>query len=127
MDYKLNPMNFKQTKLAFLFVWLILSTIFLSILFPPFFFSSEKIYQLVPTCEWKSKYNKECFFCGMTTGFIHISRGRFSDAQTSNALSIPLFALLVLNELGFLAFLVMFIRGQQIGSQLKLLVNNFSK
>ena len=63
----------------------------------------------------------------MTTGFIHISRGRFSDAQTSNALSIPLFALLVLNELGFLAFLVMFIRGQQIGSQLKLLVNNFSK
>lgn len=101
-----------QTKHAFLIVWLILSAIFFAIFIAPFFLSSEEIYQLTPTCEWRNKYNKECFFCGMTTAFIHISQGNFLEANASNQLSIPFFSMLFFNEIIFLIYLAHRVRGK---------------
>jgi len=62
----------------------------------------DLLLQAAPVCEWKIKYGAECFFCGMTRAFLFISGFNFSDAMRSNALSVPLFSVFVINEMLFL-------------------------
>ncbi|MFZ5516988.1 MAG: DUF2752 domain-containing protein [Candidatus Zhuqueibacterota bacterium] len=96
----------QQVKLAIVIVWLILSAIILFIVTAPFLISAGEIYALTPTCQWKTKYNKDCLFCGLTTGFIAISRGDFTAAYAGNRLSIPLYAAFIVNEIVCLAYFV---------------------
>ena len=85
-------------------VWFVVSFIFLVALAAPFALGRDRIAQLLPPCEWKVKYHRECAFCGMTTAFLDISHGQFNDAERANHAGIPLYLLFVSNELGVAAF-----------------------
>jgi len=92
--------EFKQ---ALRIVWLVVSFLILAALAAPFALGRDRLARLVPLCEWKSKYGRECAFCGMTTSFLDISEGRFGDATHANRAGIPLYFLFVSNEIGLAA------------------------
>ena len=93
-----------DAKRSFLIVWAVLSLAILATLTAPFVFGRERLAYLVPACEWKSKYGRECPACGMTTSFMDISEGRFSDASRANHAGIPLYLLFLSNEVFALGF-----------------------
>ncbi|MEO0248149.1 MAG: DUF2752 domain-containing protein [candidate division WOR-3 bacterium] len=111
--WRTTDMSRDEVKLSFLIVWLILSIGMLFVLVAPFALSADTIAALVPTCEWKVKYGRECSLCGMTTSFIQISHGNFKQSLLSNRASIPLYVVFVINELFGLPFL--FNRLRRIG------------
>ena len=82
---------------AYLFISLILLCLFLFFIIMP----EEAIYALLPTCEWKLLYGKECFFCGISHSFCEIIKFNFSSAFNYNMLGIPLFFFLMANEIFF--------------------------
>ena len=86
-------------------VWLVLSLIVLAALAAPFALGERRLVQVVPVCEWKARYNRECPFCGMTTSFLAISSGRLGDARRANRAGVPLYLLLISNEVCALLFL----------------------
>ena len=92
-----------ECKQAVRIVWLVISLLILGALAAPFALGRDRVARLVPVCEWKSKYGRECAFCGMTTSFLDISEGHFGDATHANRASIPLYFLFVLNEIGLAA------------------------
>ena len=85
-------------------VWLVVSVIILATLAATFALGRERLGHLLPPCEWKVKYQRECPFCGMTTSFLDISEGQFDNAQRANHAGIPLYLLFMTNEIGVLAF-----------------------
>jgi hypothetical protein len=91
-------MEYKQLKLAIFLVWIIISVIILFTLTTPFIFSEKSIDKIVPKCEWKVKYNKECSLCGMTRSFIFFSQGNFTRASELNRFSPYLYLLFISNE-----------------------------
>jgi hypothetical protein len=92
-------MKYRQIKSALLITWTVLSGIILFALTAPFLLSADTLQAIVPTCEWKAKYNKECSFCGMTTGFGYITQGKFVQARKANRGSLYLYILFLLNEM----------------------------
>ncbi len=86
-------------------VWIALSLIILAILVSPFLLGRERLTALVPVCERKALYGRECAFCGMTASFLNISEGRFSDASRANQAGIPLYVGFVSNEICALVFM----------------------
>jgi len=92
-------MSREEIRLSFLISWLILSLVVLLVLIAPFALSADTIAAVVPICEWKAKYNKDCPLCGMTTSFILISQGGFKAAWLANKASLPLYTAFVVNEL----------------------------
>jgi hypothetical protein len=90
---------------SFRIVWVTLSLVILAILVSPFALGRERVARIVPVCEWKAKYGRECAFCGMTTSFLDISEGRLGEATHANRAGIPLYLLFVANEICALAFL----------------------
>ncbi len=97
-------MEESQVKLAIFIVWIILGFIILLILTAPFILSIDTINAITPTCEWKTKYGRECILCGMTTAFINISKGNFMEAFRNNNFSIYLYSFFVVNEIALIAF-----------------------
>ncbi len=91
-------------KAALRWVWRIVSAVVLVVLLAPWLLSPQRIAALTPKCEWKTRYGRECFFCGMTTAFIDIAEGRFRDAERSNRGSIPLYAGFLVNEVVLVLF-----------------------
>lgn len=91
-------MEYKQLKLAIFVVWIILSGIILFTLSTPFIFSENSIDKIVPKCEWRVAYNKECYLCGMTRSFICFSQGNFTRARELNRFSPYLCLLFVTNQ-----------------------------
>jgi hypothetical protein len=89
---------------AFIIVWLVLSVGILAILITPLLATPEQISAVIPPCEYKARYHRECLFCGMTTAFFEISRGNFHAAEQSNGGSVPLYAAFVANEFTLLLF-----------------------
>jgi hypothetical protein len=90
---------------AFRIVWVTFSLAILVVLALPFALGRERIARIVPMCEWKAKYGRECAFCGMTTSFLDISEGRLGEASLANRGGIPLYLLFVGNEICALAFI----------------------
>ncbi len=88
-----------ELRKALFIVWIILSGIILVTLASPFLFSTDTINTFVPKCEWKVKYNKECFLCGMTRSFMLISKGDVVKASKTNKFSLSLYMLFVVNEI----------------------------
>lgn len=105
-------MYWKKIKFAFFVVWIIMSGAILCVLTAPYILSNDAINKIVPQCEWKAKYNKECFMCGMTRAFVYISHGDFIRAREMNKLSLFLFSGFVLNEIFLMFFLLIFIRNK---------------
>jgi len=93
--------DFRQ---ALRIVWLAVSFVILAALAAPFALGQERLAHLLPPCEWKVKYHRECPFCGMTTSFIDISEGQFGNARRANQAGIPLYLLFLTNEAGVLTF-----------------------
>jgi hypothetical protein len=96
-------MENKQIKLALSVVWIVLSGIILIILIVTFILPADSIDAIVPKCESKIKFNKPCPLCGMTTGFLDISRGQFKEASMANGFGIYLFSIFVSNEIVMVA------------------------
>lgn len=92
-------MEYQQLKSAIFVVWIILSGIALFALSTPFIFSENSIDSIVPQCEWRMKYNKECPLCGMTRGFYYVSQGNFTRAGEVNKLSPFLYFVFTVNEM----------------------------
>jgi hypothetical protein len=88
----------EQVRTSLLAAWLVVSAALFAVLAAPFLLPPQTIFSLAPKCEWKTRCGRECAMCGMTTGFILISRGRFNDALGRNRGSIPLYAAVVWNE-----------------------------
>jgi hypothetical protein len=86
------------------FVWLLSSLVILLILASPFVLGSTRVQRLAPVCESRLHDGRPCAFCGMTTGFLAISEGRFHDAGRANHAAIPLYAAFVINEIAVLMF-----------------------
>lgn len=106
-------MNIKEIKVALLIAWLVISLIILMILITPFIFSDGTIIALTPECEWRIKYNKNCPLCGMTTSFILISQGRFSEASLANNFSLYLYSIFILNKVAVTIFLTKKLKGRR--------------
>jgi hypothetical protein len=94
----------RQLGMALRSAWLVVSLELAVVLLAPFLLSAETIYALAPVCEWKARRHKECVLCGMTRSFVAISRGDFSEAMRRNRGSIPLYALMIVNEGAALGF-----------------------
>ena len=81
---------------AMLSVWLIVAVAGGGAAAAPFLVPEPALQNVFPACSAKQR-NSSCPACGLTTGFIAISHGRWVDAQSSNAAAIPLFALFAWN------------------------------
>lgn len=86
-------------KRSFFLTWLILSAGIFVILIIPFLISYETLGALLPECESKVRFGKECAFCGMTASFYFISRGEFSQAVQANRFGIYLYLVFLSNEI----------------------------
>jgi hypothetical protein len=95
----------EDVRRSFRIVWVTLSVVILAVLVSPFALGRERLARMVPVCEWKAKYGRECAFCGMTTSFLDISGGRLAEATRANRAGIPLYVLFVANEICALAFI----------------------
>ena len=93
-----------ELKAALRIVWIVISGIVLATLLAPWILTPEQIAAATPKCEWKVRYGKECFLCGMTTAFIEITHGQFRDAQRANRGSIPLYTSFLGNEVALVLF-----------------------
>jgi hypothetical protein len=90
---------------SFRIVWVTLSLVILAILASPFALGRDRVARIVPVCESKAKYGRECTLCGMTTSFLDISEGRLGEASHANRAGIPLYLLFVANEICALALI----------------------
>ena len=95
----------REARTALRLVWVVASAVALAVLLMLWVLSPAQIARLAPKCEWKARYGRECFLCGMTTAFIDIREGRWREAQRANAGSVPLYAGVLVNEAGLVLFL----------------------
>jgi hypothetical protein len=102
-------MDSSDVKLSFFIAWMVVSVLVLAVLLSPMILPSEIIRRLAPQCEWKVRYARECPMCGMTTSFMLICRGKLKQACAANRASIPLFSILVANEICAILLLGRFI------------------
>ena len=86
-----------EWKLIGLFVWLVLSTVIFVVLLLPFVVPQHQLAQYIPECEWQTRFQKPCAFCGMSTAFYAISRGDLTGAYHLNPLSLYIYSAFVLN------------------------------
>jgi hypothetical protein len=99
LSEEIAPMGGSEVRLSFFVAWMVICVVVLGVLLAPIILPSATIRRLEPQCEWKARYDKECPMCGMTTSFILICRGKFKQASAANRASIPLFSILVVNEI----------------------------
>ncbi len=97
--------EYRSIRQDILKTWAIVSVLLLIALVSLFILQPETIRNIMPRCELKSGYNKECSLCGMTTSFLYIANGKFREANASNSYGIALFSLLIFNEISFVYFL----------------------
>jgi len=94
--------------------WMIYSTAIAILLLLVFILPGEVILNNAPLCESISRFNIECFACGMSRGFVHISQFEFYEASESNRGSIYVFVIFVLNTLLFIKNLINLKRSEKI-------------
>ena len=80
-----------------LFVWFIVSAVIFIVLLLPFVVPQHQLAQYIPECDWQTRFQKPCVFCGMSTAFYAISRGDFTSAYRLNPLSLYIYSVSVLN------------------------------
>lgn len=94
--------------------WVFYSTAIVMLILLLFILPGEVILNNTPLCESISRYNIECFACGMTRGFVHISQFEFHEASEINRGSIYVFVIFVLNTLLFIKYLINLKRSEKI-------------
>lgn len=88
-----------RMKMPVAYAWIACSLVLLFVMLSAFVLPEKVVYDLAPECEWKVKYDKECFACGLTRGFVNISDGNFETASDANSLSVYLFLIFAFNEI----------------------------
>lgn len=96
----------REIRTSLILAWLALSVVAGGVLLAPFVLPPAALEALVPECQWKARYHRECAFCGMTTSFVEIARGDFRAAARHNQGSLPLFLALLANECLALGFVL---------------------
>ena len=91
-----------EFRLGFKIFWMVISLVTIAMLITPYAFSADRIRSASPRCERKARTGQECFCCGMTTAFIHLAHGEFSEASHSNRGAVPLYAGFLFNGLGWI-------------------------
>lgn len=86
-----------------LIVWMILTAASSTVVAFATFGDAAMLDGVVPLCEWKQRYGRECPFCGMTTAFFLIGDGQFRAATRTHLASVPLFAFFCVNGLAAVA------------------------
>lgn len=76
---------------ALFIVWVTVSVVLGATAVVPVLAPPAAIERMAPRCEAKSRYGRECFLCGATTGFLAIARGDFTAAQNANRASVPMY------------------------------------
>jgi hypothetical protein len=88
----------KDVKLALLIVWLIISLGAGTLAAAPFLAGEAGVYGWMPKCSG-------CSICGMTTAFVHITRGEFEAARHANRGSLAVYSTFVTNAVAAAAFI----------------------
>ena len=79
--------------------WLILGLPMLAAVVLPLVAPAPIVQAITPHCVWKTQFGRECPGCGLTTAFLHIGRGEWRAAVSSNAAGIPLYTAFSVNSL----------------------------
>lgn len=97
-------MTWFHLRRAMLIVWFIISTLVFCILVSSFVSDANRLPGILPECAWK-RFGKECVLCGMTRGFLSISKGFWKESFQMNGGALPLYLTFLSNELFFVVFL----------------------
>lgn len=89
----------KTFSTAILIVWGISGIVLLVPLASPYLLSESEIFAITPVCVSMELYGESCFLCGMTRGFIEISRGNLEKAREFNVYSVALYGAFAVNEI----------------------------
>jgi hypothetical protein len=98
-----------DVKPALTSTWLIVSGVMAAAAAAPFVLPAEVLYGLASECPAGLR-GSPCLLCGMTTAWVHIAQGDLASAQHSNAGSIPLWTVAVLNFVVAVAYSIMMLR-----------------
>jgi hypothetical protein len=92
----LNP---GDGRAALLGVWLAASLVMLLVLAAPFVAPAEMWGPgVIPVCERKAATGEDCPACGLTRGFLAISRGEFRESRQYHTAALPLYGLFLVNQ-----------------------------
>jgi hypothetical protein len=95
--------NRKIFKKAVAISWLIVTVLMLvSVALP--FFAENTVLASLPLCESRKLHGAECSACGLTSGFVKISKGDFSAAQSLNGSAVVVYAIFIMNICAFVYF-----------------------
>ncbi|MCY7361256.1 MAG: DUF2752 domain-containing protein [Ignavibacteria bacterium] len=98
-------------QISLIIIWLIFSTIFLSILVSSFLFPSQ-VLSTAPVCVSKIINGDECYMCGTTRAFTEISKGSFVNALRLNQFSIILYFIFLINSVLFFIYLIITVKSK---------------
>lgn len=90
-------------------IWLIISTMILVGVVLIYILPSQCILDAAPKCAYKVLFNRECYSCGMTRGFIEASKFHIESANNLNKAAFTLFLLCLLNSIVFIIFVIRYI------------------
>ena len=90
------PAEWKQ---ALRIVWLVVSAAAAGIFAASLPASAPLLNRVLPVCEAKARGESGCPLCGMTGAFQAISRGDWRDAARTNRGAMPLYSMLLLNQI----------------------------
>jgi len=99
--------EYKQSLLIF---WATISILCFIVLATPFFLSENYILSISPNCSSRSLLNQDCSLCGMTRGFIQVSKGNFESAILYNKMSPFIFFIFLMNTVLFITFIAYLFR-----------------
>jgi hypothetical protein len=90
---------------AIFWVWLIVAAAGGATAASPFIVPARVLHNVLPACQARQQ-NSSCPACGLTTGFVAISAGRWHDAERANAAAVPLFVIFAANSAAALAYTI---------------------
>jgi hypothetical protein len=80
-----------QLPIALAVVWLVISGVLAAAALAPSLVSHDLLAHLFPPCPAKLGGGPGCALCGMTTAFLHLSRGEWTQAAAVNRAAVPLY------------------------------------
>lgn len=83
---------------ALLITWIVCSVVIAGVLGASRVMTPHAASRWLPVCESQAKTGKPCSFCGMTTAFMAMARGRFGEASAANRGALPLGFSMLANE-----------------------------
>jgi len=93
----------KQSEIgkAFYIVWGIVAIAGLILVLIPFFIEEQALLKTTPMCTTVVTGEGSCAFCGLTRGFIALSKGQIEEALLWNTFSLYIFIFFILNFIIF--------------------------